>query len=117
MIARFTSVLLFAIAALPFSVETACGEDSGVTEVPIYTSNSASVAAVLAGDSVDLVIVDAGYDRDFCTGACCRVERNEELVAEIIIAEADDTKAVALITNLENNQTIKTGDTVNLKTI
>lgn len=117
MIARFTSACLAALVLLPFSAGTMCGQDADVAEVSISSTNRASVAAVLAGNTADFVIVDAGYDRDFCTGAHCRVERGDVAVAEVVIAEANNDRSVALITYLENNQTIKTGDTVKLKTI
>lgn len=117
MIARFTSALFAALVFLPVSAGTVCGQDAGVSEVLISSSNKASVAAVFAGNTADFVVIDAGYDCDFCTGARCRVDREDVPVAEIIIAEANNQRSVALITYLENNQTIKTGDTVKLKTI
>lgn len=89
----------------------------GAAEVPVFESNSAVVEAIFAGKTADVVIFNAGYEQNFCTGALCRVERAGVPVAEIIIAEASRERAAALIVQLENTQTIQTGDTVKLKTI
>ncbi len=115
MIARFAVSLLALSAISPLSAGTADGQ--GVSEISISESNRATVAALFAGRDADLVLVDAGFDAGFCTGARCSVERAGVPVAEIVVAEASRERAVALITQIANNQTIQTGDTVKLKTI
>lgn len=117
MIARFAAALFSAFALLPFAAGAANAGAGVPAAVPIFESNAAAVAAIRAGNIADLVVVDAGYDRDFCTGARCSVERAGVPVAEVIIAAASRTRAVALITQFETHQTIQTGDTVKLKTI
>jgi len=116
MIKRFAMFLFFALA-VPSVWADGSATAGRVIDVPISEWSSASVSAIYAGEVADLVIVDAGYDRNFCTGARCRVERNGEPVAEIVIAESAEEQSVALIINLANNQTIQTGDTVKLKTL
>lgn len=114
------ATVFFSLAFLPFSAGMLRGQNfsgAGDAAISVSQSNIASVTAVSAGKFVDAVLIDAGYDRNFCTGARCSVERAGVPVAEIIIAEALWDRAAALITNLENNQTIQTGDTVKLKTI
>lgn len=115
MIARSAVALLSLSALSPLSAGTSEGRDA--PEVSIFESNTASVAALFAGRDADLVLVDAGFDSGFCTGARCSIERAGVPVAEVIVAEASRERAVALITQIENNQKIQTGDTVKLKTI
>ncbi|MBR6798421.1 MAG: hypothetical protein IKM45_07050 [Opitutales bacterium] len=117
MIKGFTATVLSAFAFPAFCLGSASGLNAESINVSISETNEASVVSVFAGRSVDVVLVDAGYDSDFCTGARCRVNRGAESVAEVIIVSAEQNRAVALITSLENNQTIQTGDTVKLKTI
>ncbi len=88
-----------------------------VLSYEIASEGFASVQKVVAGTSADLVLLDSGMEKNFCTGALCVVERNGDSVAELIIAESDAERAVALITQLNTNQTILTGDSVRLKTI
>ncbi len=114
---RLTAAVFSALAFLSISAGTVRGNAVGFGDVAISQSNVAFVAKVASGEVADAVVVNAGYDRDFCTGARCSVERESVPVAEIIIVAATRSRAVALITSLENNQTIQTGDTVKLKTI
>lgn len=116
MIKRLSTLLLLALAFPSFLTDVCAGAVEAV-DVPISEWSSASVAEVYVGKTADIVLIDAGYDRNFCTGARCRVEREGVFVAEIVIAEAIAKRSAALITNLANNQTILTGDTVKLKTI
>lgn len=117
MIKGFTATVLSALALSAVWTGSVCGGDAASFEVSVSESNEASVLSVYVGTSADVVVLDAGYDSDFCTGARCRIERNTLPVAEIIIVAAERKQSVALITFLENNQTIQTGDTVKLKTI
>ncbi len=117
MIKGFTATVLSALAFSAVLSGSASGLTAESFDVSVSESNEATVSSVFAGTSADVILVDAGYDNDFCTGARCRVERGPLLVAEIIIAAAERGRSVALITFLENNQTIQTGDTVKLKTI
>lgn len=117
MIKGFTATVLSALVCSAMLSGNTGGLNAESFDVSISESNGAAVSSVFAGTSADVILVDAGYDKDFCTGARCRVERGLDLVAEIIIVAADREQSVALITFLENNQTIQTGDTVKLKTI
>lgn len=117
MIKGFTATVLSALVFSTVLSGSTGGVDTNRFEVLVSESNEAAVSSVFAGTSADVILVDAGYDKDFCTGARCRVERGSLFVAEIIIATAERSQSVALITFLENNQTIQTGDTVKLKTI
>lgn len=116
MFPRFAVPAILASALLPFSAGTVVARERIASEpVPIFESSAATVAGIVCGNAADAVVVGAGYDRDFCTGARCVVERDGVPVAEIVIADADRSRAVALITYLEKNNVIQTGDTVKLK--
>ncbi len=119
MISRFTVALLrMSVAALIFA--GTLGAHAAVDNQPEFAvseSIAAKVDCVITGSAIDLVLVDAGYDSDFCTGARCVIERADVPVAEIILAEATRDRAVGLILELKNKQTILTGDTVKLKII
>lgn len=119
MINRFAFAFALAFPLLPISAGTAVAQSApeAAGTISFTESNAASVTAIYAGNAADVIILGAGYEQNFCTGAFCRVERAGVPVAEIIIAEASRERAAALIIQLENNQTIQTGDTVKLKTI
>lgn len=120
MINRFAFALALAFPLLPISAGTAVAQsasEEAAGTISFTESNAASVTAIYAGNAADVIVLGAGYEQNFCTGAFCRVERAGVPVAEIIIAEASRERAAALIIQLENNQTIQTGDTVKLKTI
>ena len=119
MTSRFAFALALAFPLLPSPAGTAAAQSvpEAAETVSFTESNAAEVSAIYAGEAADVIVIKAGYDRDFCTGAFCRVERAGIPVAEIIIAEASRDRAAALIIQLENNQTVRTGDTVRLKTI
>lgn len=93
---------------------TLCGK---VLSYEAHSGNVACVRAVTAGMNADLVLLDSGMKNDFCAGALCVVEHDGVPAGELIVAEADADRAVALITQLNNNQTIRTGDPVKIKTI
>lgn len=93
---------------------TLCGK---VLSYEAHSGNVACVRAVTAGTSADLVLLDSGMKDDFCAGTLCVVERDGVSAGELIVAEADADRAVALITQLNNNQTIRAGDPVKIKTI
>lgn len=88
-----------------------------VLSYEVSSQGTASVKTVVAGTSADLVLLDSGMENNFCTGAICVVERQDVPVAELIIAESLADRSVALITQLNTNQTILNGDSVKLKTI
>ncbi len=76
-----------------------------------------AVGDVVSGKSADLVLLNSGYTGNFCTGATCTVERNGITVAELVIAKAIEYCSVALITSIDDEQTLQKGDLVKLKTI
>lgn len=111
---RFATALV--IASLMF-IGLAGTLFAKVLSYEISSEGLASVQRVVAGTSADLVLLNSGMEKNFCTGALCVVERDGESVAELIIAEANAENSVALITQLNTKQTILAGDSVKLKTI
>ena len=88
-----------------------------VLSYEIHQDGVAVVGDVVKGKSADLILLDSGYDKNFCTGALCVVKREGIPVAELVIAESEEDCSVALITSLNTKQNVQTGDTVKLKTI
>ena len=111
---RFTAT--FALAALLFA-GLAGALYSKVLSYEVRQDGVAEVEKVVAGSSADLILIGSGMEENFCTGAVCLAERNGVPVAELVIAEAEKEKSVALVTRLATNQMILTGDSVKLKTI
>ncbi len=106
----------FFLAALAFAGTTGI-LSAKVLSYEIHQDGIASVESVVSGKSADLVVLDAGYAKNFSTGTTCVVQRNGVPVAEIVIAGTTADCAVALITNLTEKETVLAGDSVKLKTI
>ena len=79
------------------------------------SSGRAAVTEVVLSQSADLIVLSAGYNHGFRPGSVCLVTRESKPLATIVIAEASEQRAVALILSLENQQTIAAGDTVALR--
>ena len=88
-----------------------------VVPCEVVRVSTAKVANIVVGESADYIVFDAGMNKNFCVGAYCVIERGNAKVAEVIIADANAEKAVALVTALENNKSVLAGDTVKLKTL
>jgi hypothetical protein len=79
------------------------------------SSGRAAVSEVVLSQSADLIVLSAGYNHGFRPGSVCLVTRESKPLATIVIAEATEQRAVALILSLENQQTIAAGDAVALR--
>lgn len=88
-----------------------------VLSYEVNSSETALVRSVIAGTNADLILLDSGMTKNFCAGTLCVVETDGVPAGELIIAEADAERSVALITRLDSNKTIRTGDPVKIKTI
>lgn len=112
---RFSAVIFF--AGLMFFGLAGTLFAKVLSSYEFISEGLALVQEVTAGTSADLVLLDSGMEDNFCTGALCVVEREGSPVAELVVAESERDRAVALITQLNTNQTILAGDSVRLKTI
>lgn len=108
---------MFALTATALCAFAVAGPAVKAVPCEIVRVNSAIVTDIVVGGNADYIVFDAGMNKDFCVGAYCVVERGNAKIAEVIIAEAGADKAVALVTMLENNKSVLTGDTVKLKTL
>ncbi len=72
----------------------------------------ALVVAIQTSRATDLVILSGGYDRGFRPGAVCTVSHDGKPFGSVVIAEANRTRAVALILNLDAQSLIRPGDLV-----
>ena len=75
----------------------------------------AKVAQVIAGNNTDLVVVSGGYNCGLRPGAVCTVIREGRAFGSVIVAEATEQRAIALILSLESSTQIMSGDTITLR--
>lgn len=108
--------IVFVVAILLFS-GIAGTLFAKVLAYEVSSTGTASVEKLIAGTNADLVLLDSGMEDNFCTGTACVVKRGSVPVAELIVAESNENRSVALITQLNTNQTIFAGDSVEIKTI
>ncbi|CAI8317510.1 MAG: Uncharacterised protein [Opitutia bacterium UBA7350] len=105
--------LMAAATALPcLGVD---GQPSFVKE-GLYVANAAPVAEVLAGEKSDLVVIEGGLSQGLRRGMICCIERNNRLVAEVLIIASHPNRAAALILQIARETTIQPGDIARIKT-
>ncbi len=75
----------------------------------------ATVAQVIAGKNTDLVVVSGGYNCGLRPGAVCTVTHEGRAYGSVIVAEATEQRAVALILSLDSSKQITLGDTITLR--
>ena len=100
------SVLLASAAAVCAGART-----SGSAE----SNGRANVVEVVAGRSADLVVLAAGYGEGLRPGAVCTVSRAGQAFGSIVVADASERRAVALILSLDDGARIQPGDAVTLR--
>ncbi|MDR1279730.1 MAG: hypothetical protein LBK99_02770 [Opitutaceae bacterium] len=86
--------------------------------IPVERSiRGTTVLKIHAARAADIVVLGAGFEAGLRQGMVCRVTRASAPVAEILLVDLRRRAAAALILTLENGQSIRTGDTVSVKTI
>ena len=75
----------------------------------------AQVTQVIAGRSTDLVLLAGGYNCGLRPGSVCTVTRAGRALGSVIIAEANEQSAVALILSLDSSSSINSGDIITLR--
>lgn len=93
-----------------------CAEVPAFVSESIYSSNKASVSVVDSNLAADLVILSGGLEQGLSLGMTCLVERNSQLVGELVIIKSESACSAALILDLADNLTIQPGDSVRVKT-
>jgi hypothetical protein len=89
-------------------------------EVHSYQTNyvipTTKITKIVSGKNTDFLLLDAGYRQNFRPGMNCQVLRNEKPLATLVIADATEDRAVALLTtDLPANVNLAAGDAVRLK--
>lgn len=79
------------------------------------SNGQANVVEVVVGRSADLVVLASGYDAGLRPGAVCTVSRAGQAFGSIVVADASERRAVALILSLDGGARINPGDTVTLR--
>lgn len=75
----------------------------------------AKVIQVVAGQHTDLVVVSGGYNCGLRPGAVCTVIHEGRAYGSVIVAEATEQRAVALILSLDSSTQITSGDIITLR--
>ena len=68
------------------------------------------VAKVVESDAADIIVMSGGLSEGFRTGMYCRIIRDKQIIASVVIVEARPDQAAALILELEKGETIQSGD-------
>ena len=110
---RLTCALLFGVLA---SASFACAKVPDFVSESIYSSNRANVLIVDPNLAADLVILNGGLEQGLRLGMVCLVERGVQTVGELIIIESTSNCSAALILDLTDELTIRSGDSVRIKT-
>lgn len=107
---RFTGSILTILVATIFTV-AASGRVLGSAEA----EGRAKVAQVITGHNTDLVVVSGGYNCGLRPGAVCTVSHEGRALGSVIVAEATEQRAVALILSLDSSTQIMSGDIITLR--
>jgi hypothetical protein len=99
---RLAASLCLLLAAVSGAGEAAPG--------PATAAGAARIAAVLPGESADLVVLEGGHAQGIRPGMVCSVSRAGRPVARVIVAESRETRAVALVLELASGETLRPGD-------
>lgn len=73
-------------------------------------AGTAPVAAVLPGESADLVVLSGGHAQGLRPGMVCSVQRAGRPVARVVVAESRETRAVALVLSVAPGESLRAGD-------
>ncbi|MGF1451573.1 MAG: hypothetical protein ACFB21_05805 [Opitutales bacterium] len=111
-LAAFSALLL---SALLTAVDAHGQSEPPFVYEPVLPSAETTVFGVASTEIADVVLLEAGLDQGFRSGALCQVFNGPDAIAEIILVEVRTDRAAGLITALTANQTIESGDTVRLK--
>lgn len=111
---RFICGLLFGVLA---TANLVCANVPDFVDDSIYGSNRAKVLMVDSNPAADLVILDGGLEQGMRLGMICLVERGRQSVGELVIIESASNCSAALILSLTDELTIRTGDSVRIKTL
>jgi hypothetical protein len=75
------------------------------------------VREIRSTEVTDLVLVAAGYQHGYRPGMVCRVIRDGENVAEILLVEVRDRVSAGIIVGILSEKIIEPGDAVRVKTL
>jgi hypothetical protein len=116
-IVRFAAVFL--LAAFAAGCTTAVKpENSPAPEAAEQAGQRVGeVLRVETGTHADIVIINAGYGRNIRPGMQLSLSRQGKAIASLVVAEATQDGAAALILDLVPNETVKAGDSAKVKTV
>ncbi len=97
--------------------ETRAYEHPAFVGVDSSAVHPTRVHDIVSTEVTDLVMLPAGADAGYRPGMVCRVTRDGEAVAEILLVEVREHVAAAIIVGIFPDQLIQTGDAVRVKTV
>jgi hypothetical protein len=103
----------FPMSVLLASAAAVCAGDRALGTAE--SNGQANVVEVVVGRSADLVVLAGGYGEGLRPGAVCTVTRAGQPFGSIVVADASEHRAVALILSLDGGARIASGDTVTLR--
>ncbi len=117
MFARLSAALLL-LAALAAGCTTAEDRNPSPDFAPVTDGRGAGeVLRVRTGTHADLVILNAGYAAGVRPGMNLILSRQGKAIASLVVAEATQDSAAALILDLTPDETVKAGDSAKVKTV
>lgn len=122
MTARRTAQLISLLAILLGGAGQLCAQNTATGEQPDFVFRSliaqpnCQVERIASLSQADVVVLTGGYDAGFRPGVACNIQRGEEIIGTLVVAEATPEKSAALITELNPENPIRTGDTVRVRT-
>ena len=116
MFARISALLL--LAALAAGCSSAENPNPAPDSAPLSEGRGVGeVVRIQAGKHADLVILNAGYAAGVRPGMQLILSRQGKAIASLVVAEATQDSAAALILDLTPNETVKAGDSAKVKTV
>ncbi len=118
-----------AVAALALALGVmATGNTLPAADLPVYERPAfvhiepgdiapAEVREIRSTEVTDLVLVAGGYQHGYRPGMVCRVIRDDENVAEILLVEVRDRVSAGIIVGILSEKIIEPGDAVRVKTL
>jgi hypothetical protein len=116
-IVRFAAVFLLSAFAAGCNTAADPGNSPAPDAAEVAGQRVGEVLRVEAGTHADIVIINAGYGRNIRPGMQLSLSRQGKAIASLVVAEATQDGAAALILDLTPNETVTAGDSAKVKTV
>lgn len=86
-------------------------------EDSLYPTGETHVFGTAQYNDADVVLLDGGSDRGFRTGMLCDVSNETGIFARIVLVEVEEDRSAGLIIEFVDDESIKFGNLVKIKTV